>query len=117
MSKYKKKILSKIIHTESLEDGNLDDIISVLLHWKEQYPNEELRVEYGSCGLDPYGGYDEYYIIRDCLETDEEFNTRVQYEEDKLRTKEQKEMERLLRCKTLNESNKEKLIKYIEKYK
>lgn len=117
MSEYEKKFLSKIIHTESLEDGNLDDIISVLQKYKKQYPNEKLRIEYGSCGFDPYGGYDEYYIINDRLETDEEFNTRIQYEEEKIRIKEQKEMERLLKCKTLNESNKEKLIKYIEKYK
>lgn len=108
----KKQIIEENIGHFPIESSTIDELITKLQNFKNTYqPGENLK-------LVPEGGYDgynDYQVVCERLETDEEYQKRIDKERKELIKKNQKKMESLLKRNDLSQSEKDQLIDYIMK--
>lgn len=99
----------------ALDDCSLDELLQKLNECKEKHPTENLQVTYDGeyC---QYNGPSETTVFYYSPETDEELQRRLDYEREKLETKERKELGRLISAKKLNAANQKRFQELMEKY-
>lgn len=110
-----KQIRHRHIDDLELEDCSLDEMLVKLNKYKEQYPTENIEVSFDS-SYGQYSGPDHMHICYYSEETDEEYSQRLEYEREKLETKERKELGRLISAKKLNPTNQLRLEELKGKY-
>lgn len=105
-----KQIIEENIGQIIIRDCTIDELMAELQNFKNTCkPVENIK-------LVPDGGYEGYYdfqVICERIETDEEYQKRIEKERAALIKKNKKNMESLLKKNDLSESEKEQLIDYI----
>lgn len=107
-----KQIIEENIGQITICECTIDELMAELQNFKNRcQPGQNIK-------LVPDGGYEGYYdyqVMCERLETDEEYQMRIDNERKELFKKNQKKMESLLKKKDLSQSEKDQLIDYIMK--
>lgn len=110
-----KKQVYRSVLTLKLEDCTLDEMLQKLNECKVLHPTENLEISYEGEYME-YNGPSEMVVYYHSEETEEEFKRRLDWEYEKKKTKELKEMDRLLSYKKLNPTNQLRLDELLEQY-
>lgn len=102
------------VSTVILEDCSVQSLVEKLQALQLNYPNDELKLTPDGGG---YDGYDSLCVYYERLESDEEYDKRLEEWSEKEKKKKEAEMKKLLNKKNLSTEEKEKLIHYVRNYK
>jgi hypothetical protein len=108
-------MLSKTVLSEDIDDCSVDEMISKLNELKKQNPNEELHISYMS--EYEFEGPSRFEVYFTRLETDEEYNSRLEFEKQWEKEKELKELDTLFGLSSLSELQKKRIAHLLEKHR
>lgn len=103
------------VSKSNLDDCTVEEMINKLTELKITHKEHDLFLEY--VAEDTYSGPSQIVIYYNREESDEEYKSRLDFENEFHKDMEIREMNRLLKCKKLNPTNQLKLDEYLIKYK